>query len=56
VVKGFDGGCEVFCGLVVGVVEEGFEGVVDEGGVEDVVFGFVGELGFPVLAGGFMDV
>lgn len=54
-VEGFDGGGKVFCGLVVGVIEEGFEGVVDEGGVEEVVFGFVGELSFPVLAGGFVN-
>ena len=32
-----------------------FEGFVDEGGIEYVVFGFVGELGFPVLAGGFVN-
>ncbi len=54
-VEGFDGSGKVFWCLVVGVVEEGFEGVVDEGGVEEVVFGFVGELGFPVLAGGFVN-
>ena len=31
------------------------EGVVNEGRVEDVVFGFIGEFVFPVLSGSFMD-
>ena len=32
-----------------------FEGFVDEGGIEYVVFGFVGEGVFPVLAGGVVS-
>ncbi len=55
VVEGFDGGGEGLGGLVVGVVEEGFEGGVDEAGVEDVVFGFVLKFVLPLLACIFVD-
>lgn len=55
VVEGFDACGEGFGSLCLGVVEEGVEGGVDDGGVNDVRFGFVGEVVFPVLAGGFVD-
>ncbi len=56
VIEGFDAGGRGFESMCFGVVKEGVEGGVDKGGINEVLFGFLGEGVFPVLSGGFVDL